>query len=90
VAVCNILLGAKGTRVVFDDTDINVFGAAIKTVLDDFVSRKFILDDYVITLPLAEDIPASEKATGTLTGLEFQANLAAAILSAEVLGTISI
>ncbi|MCP4394932.1 MAG: DUF3383 domain-containing protein [Alphaproteobacteria bacterium] len=89
--IFDILTNQQGTKVPYTDKGINVFSSAIERRLNDYkVNRVYLTDPITITVPVAADIPSSEKVTRILDGLEFTATLAGAIQLVEVTGKLEV
>lgn len=88
-ALTQLLLSQKGGKLPYDNDGINAVRSVMAGVLDKYVIRKFINDNYVITLPDARQVSALNKSAGLLEGY-FKAELAGAIKLVDITGTLSI
>ena len=54
------------------------------------VGNAIITDDFTVTVPLAADVPAADKANRLLPDMKFNAKLAGAIHSTEIDGVVTL
>ena len=83
---------AASKKVAFTDRGIGVIENQVRGILNQGVTNEIYTSDPepVVTVPLAKDVSAADKAARTLTGVTFRATLAGAIHEVEVVGTVSL
>lgn len=82
----------NNNKVPYTDKGITLIQAAINRVLLDGVSLGGIAEDpeFIITVPVVEDISAIDKANRVLNNIKFQATLAGAIHVVNIQGVVSL
>lgn len=88
VLVFNALLNNE--KVPFTDGGISLIRAQLKTALKEAVAQGVITNDFTITVPSAASVSSSNKASRTLTGVQFTATLAGSINDVSVEGVVSV
>jgi len=79
-------------KIPFDDPGIAIIESEIRAQLDEGIGLGGLaaLPDPTVTVPLAADVSAVDKASRTLTGVSFSATLAGAIHKLTINGTVSV
>lgn len=73
----------------FTDKGIGAVEAAMRGVWIEGIGNGALNDDLALTMPLADDVSAADKAARTLTGVKANGTVAGAIHTVEIQGTIS-
>lgn len=83
---------ARAGKVPFSDPGIGLIEAQVRAVLTMGVDVGLLAADPepTVTVPRAQDVPVNDRAARRLTGVRFSAQLAGAIHSLEVQGTVSV
>lgn len=79
----------QNDKIPFTDPGLAIIENKINGVLQRFVDIQFLAPDYQITMPLAADVPAADRAARRLTGVKFSAQEAGAVHEAYITGDIS-
>lgn len=83
-------LKLNNPKIPFTDEGIALVKAEIEGQLQEAQDRGFVDAGWVVTVPLALDVPEADRAARTLTGVEFEARLAGAIHFTQVEGTVTV
>lgn len=83
-------LKLNNPKIPFTDEGIALVKAEIEGQLQEAQDRGFVDAGWVVTVPLAIDVPEADRAARTLTGVEFEARLAGAIHFTQVEGTVTV
>ena len=87
-SVFEVFVGA--TKIPFTDAGIAVVENAMRGSLKRAYARTMINEDFTITVPLAADVSAADKAARNLPDLKFAATMQGAVHSAEIDGVVSL
>lgn len=88
-ALFDLLINQKGGKVPYDDNGLNQVRNVIDSSLRRFVTRRFIQENYTITIPKAIDIAFVDKQNRVLNNVTFEAFLVGAIHEINVLGNVT-
>lgn len=86
----SLLLSQKGSKIPYTDEGIALIKASVRNVLDLYVLRNFIKDDYVLKFTKADDVLTTDKQQGVYNGASFEAELVQGILYIDLTGSLSL
>ena len=81
---------ANQEKIPFTDDGIASVENEMRAALQLGVGNAIITDDFTVTVPLAADVPAADKANRLLPDMKFNAKLAGAIHSTEIDGVVTL
>lgn len=84
----DLLVNQIGGKVPYTNSGLNLVRNVMKNVLNRFVDRGFITENYTINIPDAADIPVADKNNRVLQGVTFEAELAGAIHTITISGNL--
>lgn len=88
-ALFDLLINQKGGKIPYDDNGLNQVRNVIESSLRRFVTRRFIQENFTITIPKAIDISFADKQNRVLNNVTFEAFLVGAIHEINVLGNVT-
>lgn len=88
VALRNLLINQAGSKLSFRDADIGKIRNTVRSVLQVYVGRTFINDNYTMNFPLANQIPLADKQNNVYQSGSFEAELAGEIDTITISGNL--
>ncbi len=86
----SLLTAQRGTKLPYTDEGIDLIKSSVRNVLDLYVLRNFIKDNYVLDFLTEEQSSISDKQAGVYRGGKFQCELQQGILFVDLSGSLSI